>query len=519
MSSKLLKSTGIFGGMTLISRVLGFVRDALMASLLGAGFVVDAFLVAYKIPNFMRRLFAEGAFSQSFVPVFTETKTKQTHEEVQQLVNVVAGTFAAVLAVITLIGVIGAPLLIRLFAPGFGDEPHKHGLAVDLLRVMFPFLMFVSLTAFASGVLNSYGQFGRAALAPVILNLCMIAAMLLYAPAIQPLGWAVLLAGVLQLAFLMPAMARLNLLPRPRIAWSDPRVRRIIRLMLPILFGSSVAQIALLLDTVIASFLVTGSVSWLYFADRLMEFPLGLFSVAIGTVILPSLAAQHAARSSEEFSATLDWGLRMLLLVGLPAALGLFLLADHLTCALFEYRRFTAHDTSMTAWALMAYSIGFLGFSMVKVLLPGFYSRQETRLPVRYGIIALCCGMTMNVGFVLLLKWQQFEAPHAGIALGTSLSGCINAALLYRRLRKDGVYRPGAGWGGFGLRLLLANLALAVVVLLLAGDIAEWQVLHAGGRALKVAEVIGLAGLVYFGTLWVCGLRPVHLRHVRPPVQ
>lgn len=512
MSGSLLKSSGVVGGMTLLSRVLGFVRDILFAAAFGAGAGMDAFLVALKIPNFGRRMFAEGAFSQSFVPVFTETRSRGAHAEARMLLSQVAGTLGGILGAITLVGCLASPLLMGLFAPGFADDPAQFALGADMLRWTFPYLLFISLTAMAGGVLNSYGQFAVPAVTPVILNICLIAAAFIDAESVRVLAYAVFAAGVLQLLFQLPSLRRLDLLPRPRWGWGAPRVRRIVSLMVPIMIGSSVAQVSLLLDTILASFLVSGSVSWLYFADRLMEFPLGIFSIAIGTVILPTLSAQFASSAHGDFSATLDWGLRVLLLVGVPAALGLFLLASPLVITLFQYAAFSPEDAQMTAWALMAYAFGFMGFSLVKVLVPGFYARQQTRVPVRIAITALLCGMVLSLSGVLLAVHWEWSAPHAVLAAATSTSAWINAVLLWRRLRHEGVYHPGAGWAGFALRLLLANGLMAAVVLWLHGPVEAWLTDGLSGRIERLLTIIVAAGVTYLLVLAATGLRPHHLR-------
>jgi putative peptidoglycan lipid II flippase len=513
--SSLLKSTTVVGLMTLLSRISGFLRDVLLAVLFGATAGMDAFLVAFKIHNFLRRLFSEGAFTQAFVPVLGETKAKGSDEDVRGLVTVVAGTLGGVLTLVTMLGVLGAPLLILLFAPGFLKEPSKYHLSVDLLRLTFPYLLFISLTALAAGVLNTYRRFAAPAFTPVLLNLCLIAAALWLAPhfeqPIYALAVGVFLAGVAQLVFQFPFLRRIGMLPLPRWGWRDSRVRRILNLMLPVLFGSSVQQVAMLLDTVIASLLVTGSVSWLYYADRLMEFPLGIFSVAIATVILPTLSARFAEASHAGFSQTLDWALRLLLVVVVPAAVGLFVLAGPLIATLFQYRSFTADDAMMTRYALMAYALGLLTFSLVKVLLPGYYARQDTRTPVRYGVQALLIGMVMSVGFALGLQALGWVAPHAGLALATSLGALINASLLYRGLRRSGVYQPGDGWQRFGLQIGLAALCMGALLWWLAGDLTAWLDLGLQGRVWRLAGLIAAGAAVYFTILLLSGLRPRQL--------
>lgn len=511
-SSRLLKSTGVVGLMTLLSRVLGFVRDILFAAVFGAGPAMDVFLLALKIPNFGRRVFAEGALSQAFVPVFTEVKASGQHEDVRQLFDVVAGTLATVLAGVTLIGCLGAPLLVWIFAPGIATDPVRHELATELLRWTFPYLALISLTALAGGVLNSYGRFAVPAFTPVILNLCLIGSVFVDAESVRVLAVAVFVAGVLQLLFQLPSLARLRLLPRPRWGGRDPQVRRIVGLMGPIVFGSSVAQISLLLDTVIASLLFAGSLSWLYFADRLMEFPLGIFSIAVATVILPSLAAQHVAQSAERFSATLDWALRVLLLLALPATAGLLLLAGPLVSTLFQHGQFSLRDLDMTRWALMAYAFAFLGISLVKVLVPAFYARQQTMVPVRYGVISLATGMAVSLSLVGICLWLDLPAPHVALAAATSASSLLNAGLLFRRLRRDGVYRPSPGWRRYLLQLAAAVLIMSLAVWGLAGPLDAWSRAALGERVIHLSSLIVVAVLCYFAVLWLLGLRPAHFR-------
>jgi len=477
MSRKLIRSTAVVSAMTMVSRVLGFVRDMVIARMFGAGMGTDAFFVAFKIPNFLRRLFAEGAFSQAFVPVLSEYRSNRGQEEVRQLIQRVAGTLGGILFLVTLAGVLAAPLLIMLFAPGFIDEGEKFRLAADMLRVTFPYLLFISLTALAG----------------------------------TALAWGVFIAGVAQLAFQLPFVARLGLLGWPRWSWRDAGVRRIVDLMLPAIFGSSVAQINLLFDTLLASLLVTGSVSWLYYSDRLVEFPLGVFGIALATVILPSLSRQHASSSPEQFSRTLDWALRWVLLVGTPCSVGLLILAGPMLTTLFQYGEFSAVDVQMSALSLMAYALGLLGFILVKVLAPGYYARQDTRTPVRIGVIAMLANMGLNVLFVLPLLWFDVPGPHAGLALATACSAFLNAGLLFRGLRRDGVFRAGPGWGHLLLRVFLANLALALTVMFAAGELAAWLEWGWLERLARLALCIGAGAAVYGVALWLLGIRPAQL--------
>jgi putative peptidoglycan lipid II flippase len=498
--------------MTLLSRLLGFVREIMLAAAFGAGPAMDSFLVALQIPNFGRRMFAEGAFSQAFVPVFTETKTTGSEAQARDLVAVVMGTLGGVLSLITLAGCLAAPALVWAFASGFASDPGKAELAGGLLRWTFPYLMFISLTSMAGGVLNAYGRFALPAFTPVILNLCLIASAFVGDGGVQVLAYAVFTAGVLQFVVQLPALRRLGLLPRPRWAWRDVRVQRIFRLMIPVLIGSSVAQVSLLLNSNLSTHFGDGSVSWLYYANRLMEFPLGIFSIAVGTAILPTLSAQHATADGARFSATLDWALRAILIIGLPAAIGMVVAAAPLVAVVYGHGRFSLHDVTMTTWALWAYGLGFMGFSLVKVLLPGFYARQETRLPVRYAIIGLCTGMAASLALFAVHRRLGFEGAHVGLAVSTSLTAWVNAALLLRRLRRDGIYRPAPGWMRFSGQILLASLLMCGVVVWLDRPVTDWLVLKPWARGGHLLVLIVAAIVVYGLTLLATGFRARHLR-------
>ncbi|OZB20746.1 MAG: murein biosynthesis integral membrane protein MurJ [Marinobacter sp. 34-60-7] len=506
----LLRSSGVVGVMTMLSRVLGLVRDMVIARYFGAGADADAFFVAFKIPNFLRRLFAEGAFSQAFVPVLSSYRQQEDLSEVKRLVDAVAGSLGLVLLAVTLVAMLGAPVLTAVFAPGFVDDEVKFGLASDMLRITFPYLLLISLTAFAGGILNSYDRFAIPAFTPVLLNLSMIAAAIFLAPVmaepVMALAWGVLIAGALQLFFQLPFLMQLGLLPRPRVDYRHEGVSRILKLMAPALFGVSVSQINLLLDTVLASFLQTGSVSWLYYSDRLSELPLGVFGIAIATVILPSLSRKHASASADQFAATLDWAVRAVLLIGLPAALALALLAEPLIATLFHYGEVTDRDVVMSAQSLRAYSAGLMAFMSIKVLAPGFFAREDTKTPVKIGIIAMVANMAMNLALIVPLA-------HAGLALATSLSAWLNGYLLWRGLRKEGAWKSQPGWLKFAGQLLFANAALAVVVLWLSPPVADW--LAAGGlvRAQEMAILVAAGGGTYFLALAITGVRVRQFRH------
>jgi putative peptidoglycan lipid II flippase len=499
--------------MTLVSRVLALIRDMQFARAFGAGSGMDVFIVAQMIPNLGRRMFAEGAFSQAFVPMFTATKTTGTPRDARDLMAVVLGTLGGVLALITLLGCLAAPLLLRVFASGFASDPAKSALGADMLRWTFPYLMFISLTSVAGGVLNAYGRFAIPAVTPVILNVCLIATAFIDESSVRVLAYAVFAAGILQFLFQLPSLLSIHMLPRPRWAWHDPRVKRVVSLMIPVLIGSSVAQVSLLLNSNLSTLLGDGPVSWLYYSNRLMEFPLGIFSIAIGTAMLPALSAHHATKSPEHFSATLDWSLRMIILIGLPAAAGLILLGGPMVATIFGRGHFDANDVRMTTYALWAYGLGFLGFSLVKVLVPGFYARHEMKRPVRYAVVSLAAGMAVSVILFGVNRVAPFPAPHVVLAASTSLTACLNAGLLFRQLRREQVFAPEPGWGVFVFRVGGALIAMIALVILFSGPLTLWLALDDLHRIIRLALVIMGAIGVYFAVLFALGLRYRHLFH------
>jgi putative peptidoglycan lipid II flippase len=500
----LLKALATVSSMTLLSRILGFVRDTVVARGFGAGVATDAFFVAFKIPNLLRRLFAEGAFSQAFVPILAEYKNRRGDADTRLLVDHVAGLLALVLFVVTLLGVAAAPAIIYVSAPGFAGDPEKFALTITLLRITFPYLFFISLVSLAGGILNTYSRFSVPALTPAFLNLSFIGFALWAAPYFDPpvkaLAWAVFCGGVLQLAFQVPHLARLGLLPRFRLDLRDEGVWRVMRQMGPAVFGVSISQVSLLINTIFASFLATGSVSWLYYADRLMEFPTGLLGVALGTILLPSLAKHHADGSSEEYSKLLDWGLRLTLLLALPAAVALAVLAVPLIATLFHYGEFSAHDVLMTRNALIAYSVGLLGLILVKVLAPGFYARQNIKTPVKVALVALVATQVMNFIFMWPLQ-------HAGLALAIGLGACLNAGLLYVKLRQHKIYTPQPGWLSFTLKILLAIAAMSASLWFTAGAADVWLVAAPATKVMRLAGAVGAGAAAYFVALWLLGFR------------
>ena len=500
----LLKALATISGLTLVSRILAFIRDVLIARIFGAGMATDAFFVAFKLPNLLRRLFAEGAFSQAFVPIFGEYKNRKGHDETKLLVDHVATLLAVILFIVTLIGIIAAPILVYISAPGFVKDADKFALTVQLLRITSPYIFFISLVAVAAGILNTYNKFWVPAFAPILLNLCFIGGALWLAPYCDPpimaLAWAVFLAGFVQLAFQIPFLKKIGMLPAIRLDLKDAGVWRIIRQMGPAVFGVSIAQISLIINTIFASFLAAGSVSWLYYADRLMEFPSGVLGAAISTILLPSLSKHYADNSPEEYSRLLDWGLRLTFMLTLPAALALGMIAVPLLATFFQHGAFAAHDVLMTRNALVGYSVGLIGLLSVKVLAPGFYARQDIKTPVKIGIATLLATQTMNL---LFIGWLQ----HAGLALAIGLGSCFNSAILFYLLRKRGIYCPEPGWGMFFSKLCVALLALGLALWFGMGSEQYWLAAHGWARIGHLAELVVLGVAVYFTVLWLLGFR------------
>jgi putative peptidoglycan lipid II flippase len=502
LSTKLLRSSFVVSLMTMLSRIFGLARDIVIAYFFGAAAGADAFFLAFRIPNFFRRLFAEGAFAQAFVPVLTDYKENRTREEVRALIGKSAGSLGLVLGLLTLVGILGAALVIGLFAPGFvyhGDMA-KFDLAVDMLRLTFPYLFLISMTALSGAVLNTYDRFAVPSFTPVLLNISLIASAVFLRPYLDvpvlALAWGVLVAGVAQLTFQFPFLAKENLLPLPSVDFKDPGVKRIGWLMLPAVFGASVSQINLLVDTLLASFLETGSLSWLYYSDRLLELPLALFGITIATVILPSLSREHTTKSSDAFSGTLDWALRLVLLFGLPATVALVYLAEPLIAALFYQGELTARDVAMSGYSLTAYGVGLLGHMMIKVLAPGYFARQDTRTPVRYGVFALVANIVLN--FVLV--WQF---KHVGLAMATSISAFLNAGLLLFGLLRADVLRFSAGWKAFLIQVSTASLVMLLVLYLILPEMAYWFSEGFVSRMITIV-LICLAGAVSYAAVLLC---------------
>ncbi|STX92517.1 integral membrane protein [Legionella londiniensis] len=505
----LLRSTTLVSLMTFISRIMGFARDMTLAHFFGASVGMDAFLIAFKIPNFMRRLFAEGAFSQAFVPVLAEYQETRTIEEVRLFLARIAGTLSAILTLVTLVGIIASPYIVFIFAPGFGEGSPRSLMAIEMLRLTFPYLMLVSLTAMAGAILNTYGYFGVPAFTPVLLNISMIVAAVFASPhfsnPVIALAWGVLFAGIAQLLFQLPFLYQRKLLVKPRLLFSDPGVRRVLKLMVPALFGVSIAQINLLIDTIFASFLKVGSVSWLFFSDRLTDFPLGVFGVAIATVILPHLSRRHTEHSVELFSKALDWGLRLLLLIGVPSALGLALFAMPLISSCFAYGKFSLFDVLQTQKSLFTLALGVPAFMMVKVLASGFYARQNIKTPVKVGAAA----MVVNTIFCALLIGPL---EHAGLTLASTIAGYVNCAILFLLLVRRRIYIPLPGWGKFILQLLIANMIMSMYLLWAVGDASYWMDLAAIARLGLLLGHVLAALVIYILSLILCGMRPAQFR-------
>ena len=511
----LLKSSIVVSAITMLSRVMGLLRDIVFAHTIGAQAGADAFFVAFKIPNFLRRLFAEGAFAQAFVPVLAEYRQMGSLAAVRDLVNRVCGCLGAVLLLLTLLVVAGTPVVTVIFAPGFWSDPVRFQLTESMLRLTFPYLFLIAMTGMAGAILNSYDRFAVPAFTPVLLNIGLITTATWLAPHVEPpvmaLAWGVLIAGFVQLGFQVPFLWRLRLVPKPIIDWSHPGVKKILLLMGPAVFAVSVSQINLLLDTVLASLLPQGSVSWLYYSDRLTELPLGVFAIAIATVILPHLSRQHTDTNAVLFSATLDWALRLVLLIAIPATIALVMLAQPMLTTLFQYGQTTASDIRMSTFSLQAYSLGLLAFMLIKVLAPGYFARQDMKTPARIGIIAMISNAAFNIILVVPFHFL-WQIGHAGLALATAFSAFINAGLLFRGLLQLGVYKPRGNWLYYVIKLLLANGVMVITLWLCLDYFQQWQTVPAWQR---VAQLLGICSLgfgIYLSVLLMCGLRVKHFR-------
>jgi len=501
----LLKSLAAVSSITMISRVLGFVRDTILARIFGAGVATDAFFIAFKLPNLLRRIFAEGAFSQAFVPILAEYKTQQGEEATRTFVAYVSGLLTLVLALVTAVGILAAPFVVWITAPGFVDNAEKYQLTTDLLRVTFPYILLISLSSLVGAILNTWNRFSVPAFTPTLLNVAMIGFALFLTPYFDPpimaLAWGVLAGGLAQLLYQLPALKKIGMLVLPRLNVRDAGVWRVLKQMLPAILGVSVSQVSLIINTIFASFLVAGSVSWMYYADRLMELPSGVLGVALGTILLPTLARTYANRDRHEYSRILDWGLRLCFLLVLPCTLGLALLAEPLTVALFQYGKFGAHDAAMTQQALIAYSVGLLAIILIKVLAPGFYAQQNIRTPVKIALFTLVATQVFNL--ILIGPLQ-----HAGLALAISLGACLNAGLLYWKLRSQQLFQPQPGWTTFLLKLALAVGLMAAVLMAGLHWMPAWEEGNMAMRLLRLSALIFAGMVTYFGCLYLCGLRP-----------
>ncbi|MFG9449855.1 murein biosynthesis integral membrane protein MurJ [Pseudomonas aeruginosa] len=500
----LLKSLAAVSSITMLSRVLGFVRDTILARIFGAGLATDAFFVAFKLPNLLRRIFAEGAFSQAFVPILAEYKNQQGEEATRTFIAYVSGLLTLVLALVTALGILAAPWVIWVTAPGFADTPEKFALTTDLLRVTFPYILLISLSSLAGAILNTWNRFSVPAFVPTLLNVAMIGFALFLTPYFDPpvmvLGWAVLAGGLLQLLYQLPHLRKIGMLVLPRLNLRDSGVWRVMKLMLPAILGVSVSQISLIINTIFASFLAAGSVSWMYYADRLMELPSGVLGVALGTILLPMLAKTYSNKDRHEYSRLLDWGLRLCFLLVLPCSLALAILAEPLTVSLFQYGKFTTVDAAMTQRALVAYSVGLLGIILVKVLAPGFYAQQNIRTPVKIALFTLVSTQLMNLAFIGPLQ-------HAGLALSIGLAACLNAGLLYWQLRKQRLYLPQPGWTKFLVKLVVAVLVMSAVLLATMHWLPAWEQGAMLERFLRLGLLVVAGLLAYFGMLALLGFR------------
>jgi putative peptidoglycan lipid II flippase len=514
--NKLIHSTIIVSSMTMLSRVFGLIRDVVFARFFGVSVVMDAFIVANRIPNMLRRFFAEGAFNQGFIPVIADYKEKHNHAEVKLLVDSVAGTFGLILFIVSLIGVIMAPILVSIVAPGFIMDDGRFDLATLMLRFTFPYLMFISLTAFAGGILNTYGKFSVPAFTPVILNITLILAVIFVAPELTSpglaLAYAVFIAGIIQLIFQLPFLSKINLIPRPRWRIGHEGIRRIGKLMAPAIFGSSVAQINILVSGIIASMLGIGKISLLYYSDRIMELPLSLFGIALATVTMPFLSRQYAQKSMDKFASVIDWSMRLVFLFVVPAAIGIFLLAEPMIAVIYYGGMFDQTNVEMTALSLRAFAIGLIGFSFVKILSPAYFAREDTKTPVKIGLICLSLNLVLGVSFAYYLTQLNFPGAHAGLALAISIAALLNALLLYIGLRKNKILQAGKNWFNFLLKIFIANLAMFFCLSYTQKPLYWWLSLGLSDRLISLLFTIIISMLVYFTVLFLSGIKLDSLR-------
>ena len=500
----LFKALARTSSMTMISRLLGLVREYMNAHQFGAQGAMDAFVIAFRLPNLFRRIFAEGAFSQAFVPILAEYKTQQGDDAAREFLADIAGWLTLALAAFTLLGVIGAPVAVKLLASGFQDG--RFDLTVALTRITFPYILLISLSSLVGGVLNTWNRFSVPAFTPALLNISMIGCGYLLSPyfsqPIYALAISVALGGVLQLGYQLPYMRQIGMLTWPRLRRHSPGVSRVLKLMVPAIFGVSAPQISIMLNSNFASHLPEGSVSWMNYADRFMELPNGVLAVALGTILLPSLAKLQAAQKHDEYSAMLDWGLRLCWLLALPATVAMGVIAEPIIATLFLSHKFATHDVLMTAHALSAYAVGLMGLVSIKILAPAYYARQDFKTPVKIGFASVAITQLLNVAFLSFTP-----LAHAGLALSISLGGCVNAGLLYMGLRRSGVYRPAAGWPRFLLQLLLAVSIMAAVIGVLKVALGGWLSGHVLLRVSKLGMVIIAGAVTYFAALYAMGYR------------
>ncbi len=505
MSKQLFRSTSLVSVLTFLSRLIGFLRENVFAVVFGAGSEMDAFVIAFRIPNFLRKIFAEGAFSQAFMPVLKEVKVQKSHDELRELIARVSGTLGLILLLVSVLGVVASPLWAMIFAPAYVHEPAKFSTLNHLLKVMFPYILFISLTGLAGSIQNAFRQYAVPAITTLILSLCMGWAAVSLSPyfkaqPIEAVAWGVLLAGVLQCLFQLPFLWRLNVLVCPKWGWSDPNVRRIIKMMLPALFGVSIAQIGMLIDSMYATFLPTGSVSWLYYADRLMQFPLGVFGIALATVVMPHLSEQMARHDEVEFKRALDWALKLVVIVASPCAVGLAVLAGPILVTLFQYGHFNFLDVKMTEESLWAFSAGLFFFIMVKIVVSAFYARQDMRTPVKIGMIAVGVNIVFNTILIMPLH-------HVGLALATSIAAMFNSMALLFVLNQRQLLHFRRGWRKVLLGALVGNILMVLSVHFMQGNLASWVAWHPLMRVIHLFLLIGTGVGIYIMTLLMFGLR------------
>ncbi|MDC3386243.1 murein biosynthesis integral membrane protein MurJ [Gammaproteobacteria bacterium] len=517
IKKKFLRNTLIVSSFTMISRIFGYIRDAaIFIFISNSSGALDAFFVAFRIPNFFRRIFGEGALSTAYVPVLSDYKNNAKGNDAKEFINSSITYLCLILLIISIVGVAITPILIYLIAPGFVyAESGQYELSYSLLRITFPFMFFICLTAVLSSILNCYEKFSMPAFTPVIVNITLILSILFFSDnfdePVYALAWGLIFGGFIQVVFLLYPLIKMGLFPKISFNKKHPGIKKIKELMLPMILGSSVTQINLIFDTIIASFLITGSIGWLYMSDRFIELPLALFGISIATVLLPKLSEYYNKSDCRSYNATFNWGLKIGIIISLPTSIGLILLAEPILITLLQYREFSVHDVNMTAIGMIAFAIGLPGMIGAKILITNFYSRKNTKYPVRAAVIAVICNFLLNIIFVIYLIKSEFDGAHAGLALATSISAYINFFLLFKTALKTKIIEIDLSIKKIFIKSMIASIIMATFILYFDLNLNTWINLNLVGRLSNLFFIITSSIILYLVLLVMFGIFPKKL--------